>query len=304
MSTFEKKGVIKVANGHLHKLAYTSQALGNLTTEFNIFLPSSASRTTPSPVLFYLAGLTCSPANGTEKGGFFATAEKHGIAIVLPDTSPRGAGVEGEEDSWDFGTGAGFYLNATREPWSKHYRMHDLVVKELPAKLKESELPLDLERTSIFGHSMGGHGALTIYLQSLIHGPNSSQTGPLTYRSTSAFAPISHPSSAPWGHKAFNGYLAGGIEEGKKTYDAVELVSQIPQEKVGSVKILTDTGDADDFFKQGQLRPEELVDALVKKGCEGSDVQVRMQEGYDHSYFFISTFAPEHIEWHAKHLKA
>ncbi|KAE8211264.1 hypothetical protein CF327_g4971 [Tilletia walkeri] len=305
MSTFEKKGTIKVANGHLHKFQYTSQALGNLTTDFNVFLPSTSSPSNPVPVLFYLAGLTCTPANGTEKGNFFATAEKHGIAIVLPDTSPRGAKIEGEDESWDFGSGAGFYLNATKEPWSKHYRMYDLVVKELPEKLKASDLPLDLQRTSIFGHSMGGHGALTIYLKSLIHGPNSSETGPLTYRSVSAFAPISHPSSAPWGHKAFKGYLQNGIEEGSKSYDAVELVSQLPQEKKAEVKVLTDTGDADDFYKQGQLGPEDLSKAFKEAGVEeGKDVLVRMQEGYDHSYFFIGTFAPEHIEWHAKFLKA
>ncbi|KAL9937742.1 hypothetical protein V8E36_003287 [Tilletia maclaganii] len=303
-STFENKGTVKVANGQLHKLAYSSEALGGLTTEFNVFLPSSASSSKPAPVLFYLAGLTCTPANGTEKGGFFNTAEKHGIAIVLPDTSPRGAKIEGEDDAYDFGSGAGFYLNATKEPWKKHYKMYDVVVRELPDKLKSSDLPLDLGRTSIFGHSMGGHGALTIYLKNLIAGPNAESTGPLTYRSASAFAPISHPSAAPWGHKAFEGYLEGGIEEGKQHYDAVELVSRIPQEKKESVKILTDTGDADDFWKKGQLRPEELVEALSNNGVDNENVIVRMQEGYDHSYFFISTFAPEHIEWHAKFLNA
>ncbi|KAK0534965.1 hypothetical protein OC834_001698 [Tilletia horrida] len=302
----ETKGVIKVANGHLHKFSYTSSALGGLATDFNVFLPSSASTSQQRvPVLFYLAGLTCTPANGTEKGGFFATAEREGIAIVLPDTSPRGAGIEGEDESWDFGSGAGFYLNATKEPWKKHYNMYDFVVKELPAKLKESDLPLDLDRASIFGHSMGGHGALTIYLRSLLSGANSSETGPLTYRSVSAFAPISHPSAAPWGHKAFKGYLAGGIDEGKQSYDAVELLGRLGADKAKEVRLLTDTGDADDFYKQGQLRPEELKEALKKVGvAEGADVQVRMQEGYDHSYFFISTFASEHIAWHAKFLKA
>ncbi|KAK0561930.1 hypothetical protein OC861_005567 [Tilletia horrida] len=297
-STFENKGTVKVANGQLLKLQYKSDALGGLDTEFNVFVPSSASSSKPAPVLFYLAGLTCTPANGTEKGGFFAEAEKHGIAIVLPDTSPRGAKVEGEDESWDFGTGAGFYLNATKEPWKKHYRMYDLVVNELPAKLKQSDIPLDLSRASIFGHSMGGHGALIIYLRSLIDKPSSSS---LSYRSVSAFAPISHPSACPWGQKAFDGYLEGGVEEGKKAYDATELVAQLPEEKKGEVKVWIDVGDADQFYKDGQLRPEEFVEALSAQGIQST---LRVQPGYDHSYFFISTFAPEHIQFHAKALTA
>lgn len=201
------------------KYSFTSKVLGNLPANFNLFTPPGNSK---APVLIYLSGLTCTEDNGAQKGGMFEAASQEGIALLFPDTSPRGAKIEGEDDAYDFGSGAGFYVNATKEPWNKHYHMYDHVTKELPQVLSaEKGSELDFSRVSIFGHSMGGHGALTIYLKE----------GTQKYKSVSAFAPITHPTACPWGEKAFGGYLAGGVEEGKQ-HDATELIAKTSGQKL------------------------------------------------------------------------
>lgn len=280
----------KVFEGTLTKYSFKSEALGGLKANFNLFLPANASASAKVPLLTYLAGLTCTEDNGAQKGGFFKDAASEGIAILFPDTSPRGASVEGEDDDWDFGTGAGFYLDATATKYAKNYRMLTHVTKELPSVLESSGIPIDLSRQSIFGHSMGGHGALTIYLAS----------PPGTYRSASAFAPISNPTKCPWGEKAFKGYLAGGLEEASKRYDATELIRGVKE----PVHILIDYGTGDNFYKQGQLLPENFLKAAREAGHDEVEVRVRSQEDYDHSYYFISTFAPDHVHFHANFLKA
>lgn len=284
----------KVNGGVLHKLSFESLALGGLTTQVNVFVPPSAASGAPAPVpvLYFLAGLTCTEDNAAQKGNLFATAAEEGVGLVFPDTSPRGAGIEGEDESYDFGSGAGFYVNATKQPWARHYRMYEYIVSELPARLKASGLPLvriripplpppprrltdrltalqDTSRASITGHSMGGHGALTLYLRE--------QT---RFRSCSAFAPICHPTACPWGQKAFQGYLAGGTEEGK-AHDATLLIAN--QAGKRRLDILIDSGTADDFYKQNQLLPEAFADAAKKAGFGDDQVNVRLQDGYDHS---------------------
>ncbi|WVR06027.1 S-formylglutathione hydrolase [Kwoniella sp. DSM 27419] len=287
MVSLEKVSSNRVSTGHLTKYKYPSEALGGLSTQFNVFLPSSASSSSPVPLLFYLAGLTCNEDTGSQKGGFLNAAGEHGLAVVFPDTSPRGAGVEGEDDDWQLGTGAGFYLNATADKWKKHYNMYDLVVKELPQVLKEADLGLDFDRCSIFGHSMGGHGAMAIYLKN-----------PGMYKSASAFAPACNPSRTPWGINAFSHYLKTLTRSNPPSewwpYDSTHLLSNFE----GQAHILVDVGTEDKFLKDGQLEP----DALKGVGKEG--VEVRVQDGFDHSYYFISTFAPEHVAYHAKFLKA
>lgn len=294
MPSLEKVQSNKVANGTLTKYSFPSTALGGLSTNINVFLPSSASSSSKVPFLTYLAGLTCTEDTGAQKGGFFNTAAEHGIALVFPDTSPRGAGAPGEEDDWDFGTGAGFYVDATANGWEK-YQMYTFVTEELQEVLKEADLGLDFGRQSIFGHSMGGHGALMIYLRNLER-----------YKSASAFAPICNPSAVPWGKKAFNGYIQPCTRSLPPVewlaYDSSRLLSRLGSDK-GKINILADIGTDDKFLKDGQLEPETLKEAAREAGRE-AEVEVRMQEDYDHSYFFISTFAPEHIAWHAKHLKA
>ncbi|KAL8277820.1 hypothetical protein RQP46_009803 [Phenoliferia psychrophenolica] len=279
----------KTFEGTLTKYKFTSTSLGGLDTQFNVFLPKE-STSAKVPVLYYLAGLTCNEDTGPWKGGFIRDAAAEGIALVFPDTSPRGAGIEGEDADWDFGTGAGFYLDATSEAYSKHYNMYTLITSELPSVLAASTLPLDLSRSSIFGHSMGGHGALTIYLRSL--------DGKSPYVSASGFSPIANPTLAPWGEKAFKGYLKGGVEEGK-AWDATELLKKV--KKGTDVKLLVDVGLADNFYTQKQLLPENFSQVLSSSGFAPS---VNLHEGYDHSYYFISTFAPSHVKFHAKHLKA
>ncbi|KAJ7487407.1 carbohydrate esterase family 1 protein [Mycena galericulata] len=292
----------KVFNGELRKYKFKSAALGGLYSNFNIFLPAQAASSRPGvPLLVYLAGLTCTEDNGAQKGGFFGPAAAKGIALLFPDTSPRGAGIDGEDADWDFGTGAGFYLNATHPKFAKHYNMLTHITLELPQVLEAAGLPIDLARQSIAGHSMGnlcirciyfpathqhrldsgGHGALTLYLASKTN----------QYRSVSAFSPICNPINCPWGQKAFNGYLQGGVSEAAVQYDATELIKK----QAGPVHILIDYGTADNFYKQGQLLPENFLQAARDAGHDGREVQVRSQEGYDHSYYFISTFAADHI---------
>ncbi|KAJ3483135.1 hypothetical protein NLI96_g6515 [Meripilus lineatus] len=319
----EKLSSNKVFDGDLVKYKFKSTALGNLDANFNIFIPAHASKG-KVPILVYLSGLTCTEDNGAQKAGFLGPAAKEGIAILFPDTSPRGAGIAGEDDDWDFGTvsyivhclmcrvydtirydairvcglygavGAGFYLNATNPKYEKHYNMLTHVTKELPEVIQQAGLPIDFSRQSIFGHSMGGHGALTLYLSSIFEGVKQ-------YRSVSAFSPISNPTKCPWGEKAFKGYLQGGVEEAKERYDATELISKIPK---APVHILIDYGTADNFLKQGQLLPENFLKAARDAGFDEVQVRVRSQDGYDHSYYFISTFGADHVHFHANFLKA
>ncbi|GAA5984737.1 hypothetical protein JCM10908_003479 [Rhodotorula pacifica] len=285
-------------DGTLTKYKGTASTLGNLETQFNVFLPKQALEGEKVPVLYYLAGLTCNEDTAPWKGGFIRDAAAEGIALVFPDTSPRGASIEGEDKDWDFGTGAGFYINATKEPWKKHYNMYDFITTELPQLLEKLSLPLDLSRSSIFGHSMGGHGALTLYLKSVLSSSSSSSSA-AKYLSASAFAPIANPTQCPWGEKAFNGYLSGGIEEGKE-YDATELIKQATGKEL---KILVDVGTGDNFYKQKQLLPENFVAARDAAGFSAKDVSVSLHDNYDHSYYFISTFAPAHVKFHAQIFK-
>ncbi|KAF9447790.1 esterase D [Macrolepiota fuliginosa MF-IS2] len=287
--TLEKISANKSYEGELIKYRFKSAALGGLPTQFNLYLPPNASEKNV-PILIYLAGLTCTEDNGAQKGNFLKTASAEGIAILFPDTSPRGAGAPNETDSWDFGVGAGFYLNATKPEYSKWYNMLTHVTIELPQVIEASGLPIDWSRQSIFGHSMGGHGALTIYLASKTK----------QYRSASAFSPVANPSKCPWGEKAFNNYLQGGTEEGKDLYDATELISK----HTDPAHILIDYGTGDNFYKQGQLLPENFLKAARGAGYDEVQVRVRSHEGYDHSYYFISTFASDHIHFHANFLKA
>jgi len=246
--------------------------------EFAVFVPPQASASS-LPVLTYLSGLTCTWANVIEKGGAQRYAAEHGLILVCPDTSPRGTELPGEHDSYDFGSGAGFYVDATEPPWSRHYRMYSYVSEELPA-LIAANFPADMDRQGIFGHSMGGHGALTIAFRT-----------PGRYRSVSAFSPIVAPSRVPWGRKAFLGYL-GNNGSRWLNYDACHLVANAGW---GS-PILVDQGLADEFLEE-QLKPE-----LLERACAAAGVllTLRRQPDYDHSYYFISTFMGDHIAHHAR----
>ena len=257
---------------------HRSEVLGCDMT-VGVYLPPQAAQG-PCPVLYWLSGLTCNEQNFITKAGAQRYAAEHGIILVVPDTSPRGEDVA-DAEGYDLGKGAGFYLNATREPWAKHYRMYDYVVDELPA-LVEANFPVTDAR-SISGHSMGGHGALTIALKN-----------PGRYRSVSAFSPIVAPSQVPWGEKAFAAYL-GDDREAWKQYDTVELVKSAS----GKLPLLVDQGDADEFL-DGQLRPQLLQAAA---DAAGHPLTLRMQPGYDHSYYFIASFIGEHIAHHAAALR-
>lgn len=249
---------------------------------FSIFLPPQAERGTKLPVVWYLSGLTCTHANVTEKGEYRAACAELGLIFVAPDTSPRGADVPTAPDgAWDFGLGAGFYVDATQAPWSKNYRMWTYVTEELPA-LVAAEFPVDMTRQAITGHSMGGHGALTVAL-------NYSDR----FRSVSAFAPIVAPGQVPWGQKALTGYLGEDRASWRK-HDAVALIEN------GAVvpELLVDVGDADPFIEK-ELRPELLERACASAGIP---LKLRLQPGYDHSYYFISTFMTDHLAWHAERL--
>ncbi|OBT62308.1 hypothetical protein VE03_09055 [Pseudogymnoascus sp. 23342-1-I1] len=279
---FSVQATIASFGGNLLKLEHNATSTGS-TMKLNLFLPAQAEKG-KVPVIFYLAGLTCTGDNGAEKGFFQATASTHGIAIVYPDTSPRGLGVQGEDESWDFGTGAGFYLDATKGPYSAGYKMSSYITKELPIALYGQFENLDSSRVSIMGHSMGGHGALTLFLRN-----------PGMFKSVSAFAPISNPKNCPWGQKAFGGYLKS--EDEYDDWDATELIKKWG----GDFEALIDVGDADNFYKHGQLLPENFIEAAKSKG-KADKIDLRIQKGYDHSYFFISTFSEDHVNYHAKRL--
>jgi len=247
---------------------------------FGIYLPPQVKQG-KVPVIYWLSGLTCTEENFATKAGAQRVAAELGLAIVMPDTSPRGLDLPGEDDSYDFGSGAGFYLNATQAPWAGHYNMYDYVVQELPQLVNE-HFPIDGDRVSVSGHSMGGHGALTIALQN-----------PGRYRSVSAFSPIVAPTQVPWGQKAFRGYL-GEDESTWMQYDATELVKTRPFDG----EILIDQGEADDFL-EAQLKPHQFTQAC---GESSQPLNLRMQPGYDHSYFFIATFIEDHLRFHAEAL--
>ncbi|KAF2399456.1 S-formylglutathione hydrolase [Trichodelitschia bisporula] len=281
---FETVATIASFGGRLLKLKHAAKST-NCEMALNLYLPPQASNG-KVPVLFYLSGLTCSGDNCAEKGFFQHSASREGIAVVYPDTSPRGLQIEGEDDSWDFGTGAGFYVNATKEPWTKGYNMYSYIVDELPEALF-SEFPvLDSSSLGITGHSMGGHGALTIYLKN-----------PDKYKSCSAFAPICNPINCAWGQKAFKGYFGEDQQDKWKEHDATELVKNFGR----PLALLIDVGTGDNFYKQGQLLPENFVKA-AEEATHLSGVTLRMQPDYDHSYYFISTFADDHVKWAAKYL--
>ncbi|WP_017301883.1 S-formylglutathione hydrolase [Nodosilinea nodulosa] len=246
---------------------------------FAVFVPPQA-QAGPVPVLFYLSGLTCTEDNFTSKAGAQRYAAEHGLMLVAPDTSPRGEAVPDEADAWDFGKGAGFYVDATVAPWSTHYNMYSYVVKELP-ELIAHEFPINRDRMGIFGHSMGGHGALVCGLRN-----------PDLFKSISAFAPIAAPSHCPWGQKAFAGYL-GADTAPWQDYDATELVKTAAQPRR---TILIDQGTADPFLKQNQLLPD-LFAAACK--AAGQPLNLRMQPEYDHSYFFMASFMADHLRHHA-----
>jgi S-formylglutathione hydrolase len=249
---------------------------------FSVFVPDHAPGA-KLPVVWYLSGLTCTHANVTEKGEFRAACAEHGLIFVAPDTSPRGEGVADDaEGAYDFGLGAGFYVDATEAPFAQHYQMRSYIEQELPALIAD-QFPADMAAQGIMGHSMGGHGALTISLRN-----------PGRFRATSAFSPIVSPLNCPWGHKALGGYL-GPDQAAWADYDACALIAggaRLPD-------LLVDQGEADNFLT------EQLKTHLLEEACAaaGQPATIRMQPGYDHSYYFISTFMAEHLAWHAARLK-
>jgi S-formylglutathione hydrolase len=269
--------------GGWHKQYRHQSAVLNCSMRFAIFLPPQASNDNPVPVLYWLSGLTCSDENFMQKAGAQRLAAELGIAIVAPDTSPRGEGVADDpQGAYDLGLGAGFYLNATQPPWAAHYRMEDYVLQELPA-LIEALFPVS-DKRAISGHSMGGHGALTLALKN-----------PQRFTSVSAFSPISNPSRCPWGIKAFSAYL-GNDREQWLAYDSSELMRNSPAS--AHLPALVDQGLADDFLSN-QLHPETLEDAAK---ASGYPLTLRRHEGYDHSYYFISSFIDDHLRFHAQYL--
>lgn len=270
----------KVAGGW-HKQYQHQASSTQCAMRFAIFLPPNASADNPVPVLYWLSGLTCTDENFMQKAGAFKMAATLGIAIVAPDTSPRGDNVPDDpEAAYDFGLGAGFYVNATQAPWQQHYQMYTYILDELPA-LIEAHFPVSQQR-AIAGHSMGGHGALVLALRN-----------PQRFSSVSAFSPITNPINSPWGKKAFSHYL-GSDTSTWQAYDATELLKTTPS----PLPILVDQGDADNFLTE-QLKPQNLLDAAAHSG---TTINLRMQPGYDHSYYFISSFIDEHLAFHAEHL--
>lgn len=278
--TLEQIAVSRSFDGEQLRYRHRSEVLA-CVMNFSIYLPPQA-KITQVPLLYWLSGLTCTDENFVTKAGAQQYAAEHGIAIVAADTSPRGDDVPDDPDGdWDFGLGAGFYVNATEKPFAQNYQMYDYVCLELSELIKQN-FAVDERRCGIFGHSMGGHGALIIALKN-----------PQRYRSVSAFSPIVAPMRCPWGKKAFFNYL-GSDQESWREYDATELIatSQPP------LPMLIDQGDADEYFSE-QLRSELLLDAAQTAGYP---LKLRMQAGYDHSFFFVSSFIGEHIAFHAEHL--
>jgi len=269
---------VRCFGGLVKKFEHASSST-NTPMKVSVFLPPQAEEG-KVPALYWLSGLTCTEDNFIQKAGACQFAAEYGIALICPDTSPRGCNIEGEEDGWDFGTGAGFYVDATTPKWAKNYNMYTYVTKELIGVM-ETELPITSTR-SISGHSMGGHGALISFFKN-----------PGMYKSVSAFSPICNPVKCPWGEKAFTGYVGDNKEEWKK-YDATELVA----EHKGDAAVLIDQGLEDSFYKDKQLLTENFAEA-----AKAIKPTVRMQAGYDHSYWFIQSFVEDHIKFHAKYLK-
>lgn len=275
----EQLSSVKMFGGEQRRYQHQSSSL-NCEMVFAVYLPPQAEQG-PVPVVYWLSGLTCTDENFVTKAGAQRYAAELGLAIVCPDTSPRGDGVADDPDgAWDFGLGAGFYVNATQAPWSSHYRMADYVVDELPGLLKD--LPIDTDRAAISGHSMGGHGALTLAMKN-----------PTAYASMSAFSPICSPTRCPWGEKAFGNYL-GDDRSAWNDHDAVELIARAETR----LPALVDQGDADSFLQE-QLKTELLGHASKEHDYP---MRIRMQPGYDHSYYFIASFIGEHLRFHAKYL--
>jgi S-formylglutathione hydrolase len=254
----------------------------NCDMNFAVYLPPQA-QSQPVPILYYLSGLTCTEENFITKAGAQRYAAELGIMLVVPDTSPRNTGILGEDDTWDLGSGASFYVDATVEPWQQHYQMYSYITQELPA-LIAANFPVKPEKQSIFGHSMGGHGALICALKN-----------PQQYLSVSAFAPIAAPMNCPWGNQLFTSYL-GNDKQKWAEYDASELIKQTQLNSL----ILIDQGTADTFYQQKQLLPETFQSACQEVG---QNLNLRWQKGYDHSYFMIISFIKDHIQHHATYLK-
>ena len=277
----EQLNVSKNFGGWTKMYSHPSASCGG-EMKFSVFLPPQA-ESGAVPVLYWLSGLTCNHENFITKAGAQQYAAQSGIMLVAPDTSPRGAGVEGEDEAYDLGSGAGFYINATEEKWSTNYRMEDYIMQELPEIIR-SNFPVLEERESIFGHSMGGHGALTLALKNPGH-----------FRSVSAFSPICAPSKCQWGEKIFANYLGENREVWKK-HDANELI----QNSTLEIPLLIDQGGDDPFLEK------ELNFELFRKTCEkrNQKLTARLQSGYDHSYYFIATFMEDHIQHHSKALLA
>ncbi len=276
--TIENISANKSFNGWHKQYRHSSETL-NCTMQFAIFLPPQASNGDKVPVIYWLSGLTCTDENFMQKAGAQRIAAELGIAIVAPDTSPRGESAA-DDKNYDLGQGASFYVNATQAPWNRHYQMYDYVVHELP-ELIESMFPVNQKR-AIAGHSMGGHGALVIALRN-----------PEQYSSVSAFSPISNPVNCPWGKKAFTAYLGSDKTEWAR-YDASTLISQATE----FVPALVDQGTADNFLTE-QLKPNTLQSAAKESGYP---LKFNIHEGYDHSYYFIASFIEDHLHFHAKHL--
>lgn len=277
--------------GKLLKLSHASSTVG-CDMAFNLYLPPQATtnKLHKVPLLIWLSGLTCTGDNCSEKGFFQHGASEKGIAVLYPDTSPRGMNIQGEDDSYDFGSGAGFYIDATADPWSRNYKMYSYITQELPKVVFGEFSQIDSLSVSISGHSMGGHGALSLYLKN-----------PGMYKSCSAFAPIANPLKCPWGEKAFKGYF--GESDWQKRgaeYDSTELIKNW---KGKDVDILIDVGTGDNFYKQGQLLPENFAAAAKEAGLEPG-INIRMQPDYDHSYYTMASFADDHVQHAAKHLFA
>ncbi|MEH2010239.1 S-formylglutathione hydrolase [Nostoc sp.] len=261
------------------KLGFYSHSSSTCNGEmrFAVYQPPQATQQ-PVPILYFLSGLTCTEENFMVKAGAQRYAAEYGLMLVVPDTSPRNTGIPGEDDDWDFGTGAGFYVDATEEPWDQHYQMYSYIVQELPA-LITAHFPVQPEKQGIFGHSMGGHGALVCAMRN-----------PNLYKSVSAFAPITAPMRCPWGQKAFSRYL-GSNQESWRTYDASELVKQVGYHS----PILIDQGTAD------QVLVEQLMPEVFEQACTDvkQPLNLRYQEGYDHSFYFIASFIEDHMRHHA-----
>ncbi|ATY63786.1 carbohydrate esterase family 1 [Cordyceps militaris] len=284
--TFTTNASIRVFGGRLLKLTHQSTTTGT-PMNLNLFIPASASAAAPAPVLLYLSGLTCTPDNVTDKGFLQAYAAPLGLALLYPDTSPRGLNLPGEDDAWDFGSAASFYIDSVRPPYDANYKMETYVARELPAHVFAAFAELDPTRVAISGHSMGGHGALTLFLKN-----------PGQYKSVSAFAPITNPSRCPWGTKAFAGYLGDDENEWKK-HDATELIKGWK----GHFPCLIDVGLGDPFYKKGELLPENFEKAIKEAGISGATIRYQdLVQDYDHSYFFVQSFAEDHVKHAAKAL--